>query len=92
MDDELDKLAANWTKTLLDDLADPTTQENLALLTAERRKQVESLVKSRQLPDKLSQSFIQAVKEALSGLVRVVRPMSFAQLFLPAARQPPQLS
>jgi RNA 3'-terminal phosphate cyclase len=71
MDDELDKLAANWTKTLLDDITDPTTQENLALLTAERRKQVESLVKSRRLPDKLSQSFIQAVQEALSGLVRV---------------------
>jgi energy-coupling factor transporter ATP-binding protein EcfA2 len=72
MDDELDKLAANWTKTLLDNLADPTTQENLALLTAEHRKQVESLVKSRRLPDRLSQSFIQALQEALSGLVRVV--------------------
>jgi uncharacterized protein DUF6079 len=72
MDDELDKLTANWTKTLLDDLADPTTQENLALLTAERRKQVESSMKSRRLPDKLSPSFIQAVQEALSGLVRVV--------------------
>ncbi len=71
MDDELDKLAANWTKTLLDDIADPTTQENLALLTAERRKQVGSFVKSRRLPDRLSQSFIQAVQEALSGLVRV---------------------
>ena len=63
---------ANWTKTLLDDLADPTTQENLALLTAERRKQVELFVRSRRLPDRLSQSFIQALQEALSGLVRVV--------------------
>jgi hypothetical protein len=72
MDDELDKLTANWTKTLLDNLADPTTQENLALLTAERRKQVESFVKSRRLPDRLSQSFVQALQEALSGLVRVV--------------------
>jgi hypothetical protein len=72
MDDELDKLAANWTKTLLDNLADPTTQENLALLTAERRKQVEPFVTSRRLPDRLSQSFIQALQEASSGLVRVV--------------------
>jgi hypothetical protein len=69
MDDELDKLAANWTKTLLDNLADPTTQENLALLTAERRKQVEPFVTSRRLPDRLSQSFIQVLQEASSGLV-----------------------
>jgi len=71
MNDKLDKLAANWTKTLLDNLTDPTTQENLALLTAERRKLVESFVKSRRLPDKLTQGFIQALQEALSGLVRV---------------------
>jgi len=72
MDDELDKLVPNWTKTLLDDLADPTTQENLALLTAECRKEVESFMRSRRLPGKLSPDFIQAPQEALSGLVRVV--------------------
>jgi hypothetical protein len=72
MDDELDQLLSEWTKTLLDNLEDPTTQENLSLLKPASRKQVEAFLKKRILPEKLSRDFLNAVQEGLSGLVKVV--------------------
>jgi hypothetical protein len=72
MDAELDQLLAEWTKTLLDNLEDPTTQDNLSLLKPASRKQVEAFLKKRSLPDKLGKDFLNAVQEGLSGLVKVV--------------------
>jgi hypothetical protein len=72
LDNELDQLVAEWTKTLLDNLEDPTTQENLSLLKSSTRKQVESFLKKRNLPDKLNRDFLNSVQEGLSGLVKVV--------------------
>lgn len=71
LDGELDKLVENWTQTLLANLEDPTTKENLNLLKPEPRKLVNGFIKKRTLPDDLSQDFIQALKEALSGLAKV---------------------
>ena len=64
-------LLTAWTQTLLANLDDPTTSENLSLLLPGRRKQVESFMKEGELPDSLEQDFIQALREALSGLVKV---------------------
>ncbi len=75
-DEELDKLHVSWTQAVVSNLNDPTTQQNLGLLKASQRKLVEGFLKSRELPEPLSQDFVQAVKEALSGLVRVVIKMS----------------
>jgi hypothetical protein len=72
LDDELDKLVENWTRTLLTDLDDPTTKGNLTLLKSEPRKLVEIFIKLRALPDNLENDFVQALKEALSGLTRVL--------------------
>jgi len=71
LDDELDALVRAWTQTLVADLEDPTTQENLALLKAGQRKIVAGFMKKRSLPDDLNHDFIQAVKEVLSGLTKV---------------------
>jgi hypothetical protein len=71
MDDELDTLVENWTKALLDNLADPVTQENLALLKPKPRKLVEDFVAAGELPDELSTAFIGALKEVLSGLIKI---------------------
>ena len=68
---ELDKLVENWTRTLLDNLEAATTQENLNLLKPEQRKPVDDFIKKRSLPDKLEQDFINALREALSGLTKV---------------------
>ena len=71
LDDELDQLVEKWTQTLLDNLEDPTTRANLDLLGAKPRKLVDAFLKTRALPDDLSQSFISALQEVLSGLVKV---------------------
>jgi hypothetical protein len=71
LDEELDRLLENWTKTLLANLEDPTTRSNLDLLKPEPRKLVDDFIKKRSLPEKLTQEFIQALQEVLSGLLKV---------------------
>jgi hypothetical protein len=71
LDGELDKLVENWTQTLLANLEDPTTKGNLSLLKPEPRKLVDGFTKKRALPDDLSQDFIHALREVLSGLTKV---------------------
>ncbi len=71
LDGELDTLHANWTQTLVANLEDPTVQGNLALLKPDQKKLIDAFLASRKLPDALDQQFLQAVREALSGLVKV---------------------
>jgi hypothetical protein len=71
MDGELDKLVEDWTATLLANLEDPTTKQNIDLLKAKPRKLVEKTIADRELPDPLPQDLIHALKEVLSGLVKV---------------------
>jgi hypothetical protein len=78
LDDELDKLVANWTQTLLTNLEDPTTKGDLDLIKPEPKKLVNSFIKKRALPDELDPDFIQALSEVLSGLQKV--PIKTAEL------------
>lgn len=68
---ELDQMHEGWTKTLLNNLEDPTTQQNLALLKPATRKIIDAFLKSRTLPEEISREFIAALQEVLSGLTRV---------------------
>jgi uncharacterized protein DUF6079 len=72
LDQELDALSSNWTHAILANLEDPTTKGNLALLKPAQGKAIEAFLKSRTLPDDLSDALIQAVQEVLSGLQKVV--------------------
>jgi hypothetical protein len=72
LDQELDTLTSDWTRALLTNLEDPTTKGNLALLKLAQSKVIEGFLKSRALPDDLSNTFIQAIQEVLSGLQKVV--------------------
>ena len=72
LDNELDDLVSDWTQTLVTNLEDPTTQGNLALLKDEARKLIEDFMIAKTLPEDLSHDFIQALKEVLSGLIKVV--------------------
>ena len=72
LDDELDELVAGWTRTLLANLDDPATRENLALLTPEHRRRIDAFVEAGELPDPLERDFVETLGEALSGLVKVV--------------------
>ena len=78
LDDELDKLVANWTQTLLTNLEDPTTKDNLDLLKPEPKKLVNGFINKRVLPNELNQDFIHALSEVLAGLQKV--PVKTADL------------
>ncbi len=71
MDDQLDNLLSSWTRTLLTNLEDPTIQKDLGLLKAKDRKHLKAFIKTQTLPEDLGHDFIHAVREVLSGLVKV---------------------
>ena len=71
LDEELDRLLSDWTRTLLANLRDPLTQGNLSLLQPERRGRVAIFLESGELPETLELEFVEALREALSGLVKV---------------------
>ena len=71
LDDQLDNMVSEWSSNLLSNLEDPTTQENLKLIKPDAKKLVESFLKKRELPDKLSDDFIQALQDVLSGLTKI---------------------
>ena len=71
LDNQLDKLLSDWTQTLLTNLDDPTTRENVNLLKPEQRKLVDAFLEKRALPDELCHDFIHALMDVLSGLIKV---------------------
>jgi len=79
MDDELDQLTAQWTKTLLNNLEDPMTQANINELLHENDKHiVKSFMDSKELPDPVDANFVQTLKKVLAGLQKV--PLKKADL------------
>ncbi|MYN66483.1 MAG: ATP-binding protein [Acidobacteria bacterium] len=72
LDGELDTLISTWTGILLNNLADPTTRDQLALLGPDQRKLVQAFIASGTFPDDASRDFIDAVAQVLSGLSKVV--------------------
>lgn len=71
LDQELDKLISDWTQTLLTNLDDPTTKKNLGLLKPNQRELIDDFMKNCSLPEDLGNEFIIALKEVLSGLIKV---------------------
>ncbi|MFZ4524145.1 MAG: DUF6079 family protein [Chlorobium sp.] len=71
MDTELDAMVAGWSVTILGNLKDPITQANMDLLRSDDRQPLESFIKSGELPEPLDSNFVHALKEVLSGLVKV---------------------
>lgn len=71
MDDDLDTMIGNWTSTILGNLEDPVTQANMNLLKVDDRQQLEAFIKSKELPIPMDRNFVHALKEVLSGLIKV---------------------
>jgi hypothetical protein len=88
MDDELTDLLDNWTKTLLTNLSYPVIRQSLDLLPPKARKLVADFVSAKDLPDELTPAFIQAMKEALSGLVKVAVKLADLQAALTVGGSP----
>ena len=71
MDAQLDVMVAAWTSTILSNLEDPITQANMDLLKVDDREPLESFMKTKELPVPLDSNIVHALKEVLSGLVKV---------------------
>jgi Family of unknown function (DUF6079) len=71
LDEELDRLIAGWRQTLLDNLEDPTIQENLDPLKPAARISVEVFLSMKALPDPVTGDFASAIQDAPSGLEKV---------------------
>ena len=91
LDSELDRLQESWTQTLLENLEDPTTRGGLELLSAEYRRLIDEFLKAGKLPLDLSQDFIYAAHEILSGLAKVVVRKEELQQALLASGSPATL-
>ncbi len=68
---ELEKIHKSWTKSLLNDLADPVIQANLELLKAPQKKLLQDFAAAKELPDEISADFLTAIQQALSGLAKL---------------------
>lgn len=71
LDEELDRLIDGWRQTLLDNLEDPTIQENFDLLKPAARGLVETFLSTQEFPDPVTSDFASAIQDALSGLEKV---------------------
>lgn len=72
LDEELDRLLEGWRQTLLANLEDPAIQVNFELLKATQRELIKGFLASKTLPDPVTPEFIAAVREALSGLEKIL--------------------
>lgn len=71
IDQQLDDLLENWARTLLSNLDDPTARKSIKLLPPEQKEAVSTFLKSKELPEKLTNDLIQGMQQALSGLVAI---------------------
>ncbi len=77
--------------TILSNLEDPITQVNMDLLKIDDREPLEAFIKSRELPIPLDSNFVHALKEVLSGLVKVtVKAQNFNKLCKSPMALPPR--
>ena len=90
LDRQLDTLLASWTRTLLDNLADPLIQANLELLKSADRRLIAAFVQNKTLPEPLSREFIAAVQEEQLGLTKEVIKLTEIQTALLAGSLPGQ--
>lgn len=72
IDDDMDKMLDAWTQTLIDNLQDPTVQDDLNLLKEDDQSIIEDFLQAGVLPEPLDKGFLNALSEVLSGLQKVV--------------------
>ena len=71
VDGDLDRMHDEWTRTLLDNLTDPTVKRSMEALGAKHRKVVESFIDKKELPATLENDFITLLQQVLQGLEKV---------------------
>jgi hypothetical protein len=67
-----DRPQTNWQQTLLDNLDDPVSQDSLSLLSAAKKKLIDAFIAAKKLPEPVTNDFVSAVQDALSGLEKII--------------------
>ena len=68
----IDDLVEEWTKTLLDTITDPLVANQKEYLAADQKKVINEFEKKKQLPKKVDDFFVTAIKTLLQGFEPVV--------------------
>ena len=75
LDQELDRMLESWTKTLYENLMDPTIEEQLNLLKPEQKTLIEDFKEETVFSGPITHEFITAMREALQELQKVTMSM-----------------
>ena len=71
MEDLLEEIHKEWTQALLDNLDDPTVQDDIGLLEEYQREIVLKFRKEKELPDEITDQFVKTFQDVFSGLEKV---------------------
>lgn len=70
IEERLGNLLDSWVASVVDNLEDPMNQEAISLMGQYEQDQIADLLRTRKLPDTLTESYVDILVEALSGLVK----------------------
>jgi uncharacterized protein DUF6079 len=71
VDGDLDQMDEEWTRTLLDNLADPTVKRSMDALGSKQRRLVDAFIAKKELAATIENEFVTVVQQVLQGLERV---------------------
>lgn len=72
IENRIDDLVTEWTKTLLDTISDPIVASQKEYLTADQQKAIDEFVSSGELPKRVDDFFVKAITALLQGFEPVV--------------------
>ena len=72
IENRIDDLVSEWTKTLLDTISDPIVASQKEYLTADQKKAIDDFESSRELPKRVDDFFVKAITALLQGFEPVV--------------------
>lgn len=67
LDERMDNLLAEWTRTLLNTISDPLVLDQKKYLTSDQQSVLDIFLKTEELPDKIDNFFIGAIDALLQG-------------------------
>ena len=75
IENRIDDLVSEWTKTLLDTISDPIVASQKEYLSCDQQKAIDDFVSSGQLPKRVDDFFVKAISALLQGFDPVVIDM-----------------
>jgi hypothetical protein len=72
VDAGLDRMQDEWTRTLIENLSDPTVKRSLEALSAAQRKIVDGFTSKNELPATIENEFVMVLQQVFQGLEKVI--------------------